>query len=247
MKTTRGDVDAERRVTCEMFQSFRKRKEDFSRNTKTLLCLKHMGLMVMAGLKSDAWVQTLIPLMSVAGQVPSPWASAFLSGKDRGGSSSAEVLKPVRGITGAWELHQHCQQDWHTHTGIEHFRAWGQHSGKSRLLNICADGMDRKHSGLGRGVGGRLLLQDKPLYPYSPWRTGSPPSRGHLTMSGDRGAAGISRWRSRLLQRTDPQHRITQPKLTGRQCLKSFICEVGISRTAVRERRECACEGSKDA
>ena len=102
MKTTRRDVDAERRVTCEMFQSFRKRKEDFSRNTKTLLCLKHMGLMVMAGLNSDAWVQTLIPLVSVDGQVPSPWASAFLSGKDRGGSSSADVLKPARGITGAW-------------------------------------------------------------------------------------------------------------------------------------------------
>lgn len=40
---------------------------------------------VMAGLKSDAWVQTLIPLMSLAGQVPSPWASACLSGKGRGG------------------------------------------------------------------------------------------------------------------------------------------------------------------
>ena len=51
----------------------------------------------------------------------------------------------------------------HSHS-IGHFRAWGQHSGKRRLLSICADGMDRKHAGLGGGVGwGRLLLQDRPL------------------------------------------------------------------------------------
>ena len=169
-----------------MFQSFRKRKEDFPRNTKTLLCLKHMGLMVMAGLKSDAWVQTLIPLMSLAGQVPSPWASACLSGKGRGGSSSAEVLKPGRDATGAWELRQHCQRDWHTHTGIARSPAWGRHSGKSRLFSICANGMDRKHSGLGC-----LLLQDKPLPTHTLLgaliiRGASlPPSWGHLTMSAE--------------------------------------------------------------
>lgn len=55
-----------------MVQSFRKRKEDFSRNMKTLLCLKHVGLMVMAGLKSDAWVQTLIPLCQWLGRSPLP-------------------------------------------------------------------------------------------------------------------------------------------------------------------------------
>ena len=245
-------MHAERRVTCEMFQSFRKRKEDFPRNTKTLLCLKHMGLMVMAGLKSDAWVQTLIPLMSLAGQVPSPWASACLSGKGRGGSSSAEVLKPVRDATGAWELRQHCQRDWHTHTGIARSPAWGRHSGKSRLFSICANGMDRKHSGLGC-----LLLQDKPLPTHTLLGAliisgaSLPPSWGHLTMSGDRGAAGISRWRSSMLQRTEPQHRVTQPKLqqrplTGHQCLKSFMCEVGLTRIDVRQKQECVCEGSKN-
>lgn len=181
MKTTRRDVDAEQRVTCEMVQSFRKRKEDFSRNMKTLLCLKHVGLMVMAGLKSDAWVQTLIPLRPVAGQVPSPWASAFLSGKDRGGSSSAEVLKPVRGITGRGSGTSSASR---THTGMEHLRAWGRHSAKSRL-NICANGMDRKHSGLGGGVGVSPSTGQAPLYPYSPWGTGLPPSWGHLATSGD--------------------------------------------------------------
>lgn len=152
-----------------MFQSFRKRKEDFPRNTKTLLCLKHMGLMVMAGLKSDAWVQTLTPLMSLAGQVPSPWASACLSGKGRGGSSSAEVLKPVRDVIGAWELQQHCQWDWYTHTGIASFRAWGQHSGKSRLFSICANGIDA--NGLGGWGGVSPSTGQAPLYPYSPWGT----------------------------------------------------------------------------
>ena len=166
--------------------------------------------------------------------------------------SSAEVLKPVRDATGAWELRQHCQRDWHTHTGIARSPAWGRHSGKSRLFSICANGMDRKHSGLGC-----LLLQDKPLPTHTLLGAliisgaSLPPSWGHLTMSGDRGAAGISRWRSSMLQRTEPQHRVTQPKLqqrplTGHQCLKSFMCEVGLTRIDVRQKQECVCEGSKN-
>lgn len=76
-------------VTCDMFQSFRKEKEgleclpsplplkeDFSRNMKALLCLRQVGLPVVVGLESNMRVQTLILLMTLTGQVPSPWASA---------------------------------------------------------------------------------------------------------------------------------------------------------------------------
>lgn len=209
-----------------MCQSFRKGKEDSSRNTKTLLCLKHVGLMVVAELKSDAWVQTLIPLMSLAGQVPSPWASASPSGKGRGGSSSAEVFKLMRDITVVWSV---CQP---RPGGLRQGRTaiLMQVQGiprledstvaKARLLNICANGMDRMHSGLGWGRGGfpstRTSLSPPILFLEHWFSTGAslPPSWRNLTMSGDRGAAGIYRWRSGMLHRTTPQHRIIQPQIS---------------------------------
>lgn len=58
--------------------------------------------MVAAGLKSDTWVQTLIPLMSMAEQVPSPWALVSPFGKGEGGPLQSEVLKPMRDNPRGW-------------------------------------------------------------------------------------------------------------------------------------------------
>lgn len=52
---------------CIYIFSFLPLIKDFSRNMKALLCLGQVGLVVVARLKSDAWVETLTPLMSLAG------------------------------------------------------------------------------------------------------------------------------------------------------------------------------------
>ena len=57
--------------------------------------------MVVAGLKSDAWVQTVIPVMSRVGQVPLSLGLSSPIWKRWRKCSSTEVLKPVRDITGA--------------------------------------------------------------------------------------------------------------------------------------------------
>lgn len=80
--------------------------------------------MVVVGLKLDTWVQTLIPLMSMAGQVPSPGPRASPFGKGEGGPIQSEVLNegqpkragatqaPARRATGSAGRRRKVGQHW---------------------------------------------------------------------------------------------------------------------------------------
>lgn len=84
-----------------MFQSFRKRKEDFPRDTNTFLVFEAHRV------DGDGWTEVRClgsnsdPTYVIGWAGPSPGPQHACLEKVEGGSSSA-VLKPVRDATGVW-------------------------------------------------------------------------------------------------------------------------------------------------
>lgn len=107
--------------------------------------------------KSDTWVQTLVPRMSLAGQVP------FL-GPHHLNLGKVEGVPPEMKFSQANEEHPKRVGDTQEDQGrpgwlilntgrkvgqqwAQWLPAYGWHDDKSRLPKACANGMDRMHSG----------------------------------------------------------------------------------------------------
>lgn len=102
-------------MTCDMFQSFRKRKEGLECplspfTSKGGFFQKHEGPFVFetGGVGCDGWTRVKYVSSNSDPTDDTDWASplslglGILSGKDGGGPSRADVLKPMRNFPGGW-------------------------------------------------------------------------------------------------------------------------------------------------